>query len=101
MVLHTLSELEKQAIELGADYFRHYFVPVSYYTNPSRMEVWATHFFNKEHKEVAMLIDSANLYQLTGLTVFKTPRVWGEKFLNSEFMGKPIDFKTLGVKHFN
>jgi hypothetical protein len=87
---YRLSELEKQAIALGADYYRHYFVPVSYYTNPSRKEVWATHFFNKDHKEVAMLINSAQLYELCGLKVFETPRVWAEKFFNSEMMGKPI-----------
>lgn len=101
MKRYTYSELEKQAIELGADYFRQHFIPDSYYTDPSRKEVWATHFFNSEHKEVCMLINSAQLYELTGLTIFEPPRVWGESFLNSECMGKPIDLKTLGVKHFN
>jgi len=101
MVLHTLSQLEKQAIALGATYFKHFFVDVSIYVSYDRKEVWATHFFNSDHKEVAMLINSASLYELTGLKVFEKPRVWGECFYNGKNMGKPIDIHTWGVKHFN
>ena len=100
MKRYNLSELEKEAIELGAIYFKHYFIPVCY-TNPNRQEVWATHFFNSDHKEVCMLINSAALYELCGLTIFEQPRIWGEKFFNGANMGKPIDIHTFCVKYFN
>lgn len=76
----TLSELKKQAFELGATHYRHIFVAVSYYVNPSRREVFSTHFFNSEDKEVGYYIDSCELFRLCGLKTFSSPRIWANEF---------------------
>lgn len=98
MKRYTLSELEKQAIALGATHYRRSYVKVSVYVNHNRKEVFSTHFFNSEDNEVCYYIDSAQLYEICGMSVFETPRVWGEPAKTHEDVGQPIDVYNYCVK---
>lgn len=99
--MNNIYNLEIQAIQLGATHLRHSFIDVSYYVNTNRVEVFSTHFFNSEDKEISYLIDSCELFKLTGLTILTTPRVWSDVFKNNKLTGKPIDIKTRCVKQLH
>lgn len=100
MIDYNLSDIEKQAQDLGAVYLRHIFIDVSFYVNPSRKECFSTHYFNSDHKEIGYIIYSCGLYRLCGLTKFETPRNWHPNYINKKSVGEPIDFNTRGVKQF-
>lgn len=95
---YTTNELEMEAKRLGATYSRICFIDRPTYWDKNHVEAFSVHFFNDDNLEIGYYIDSEQLYQLCGLTLFEKPRVWGLPALMHKLTGKPVDLDTICVR---
>ena len=96
--LHTCNKnyqsLVEKAKQHGATYSRLSFVKTYY----GQKEGFIEHFFNDENKEVALIILAKQMYELSGITIFDSPRIWDQTFLQHPNIGEPVDLDTLCVR---